>query len=1341
MSAVRGRPAASTPPPARRRTTRRPGRSVSSRLVRSLAVYLLLLAVLAGVGIANAVVIGSSGAAELRQERLRQANTEMLLAMTNAETGVRGYRLAGDRRFLEPYDLGRTDFPRAVRAAADLSDRQDERDLVRAQRDVARGWFADFADVGAAKPVDAPPPTLEQALARKATFDRFRALNTRLDVLVDRRARAAAADAERARQVVLWLSVVTVALALAAAVAVHRRLRASLVAPLGHVVTTLGRLAAGRYDARADVGLGPREVQVVAASLNTLADEADRLRAEQAATARYQDLAVEISRELRDEVVSGDPISTTLRRLGEVLDVDRVYVRVLAEGEHAEDTHQWNRPPWAPLPATPADEAYDRTTAQRLEQYYRTLRPWVCEDTEERAREDEHTARYVERTGARAALVVAVGASGTALGLLTAMTLGGPRAWTHDEERLMTSVAADLGRALVVSRLLEQQERLVDRLRELDRTKTEFVATVSHELRTPLTSIAGYVEMVREGDGGEVPPAMDAMLAVVERNTARLRLLIEDLLTLSRIESGTYRVSHGEVAPVQVASMAVQSLRPAADKARVSVHLDLGRGGGGRRAGLGRSRAAGAGGGQPAVQRGEVHPRRRAGARVGAPDHGPGGHRGRRHRHRDPRGRAGAAVHQVLPRLQRHRAGHPRHRAGDDDRALRRRAPRRHPDGGLGARGGHHRHRRPAAPGRPGLGGGGGGLAGCGGRGGGLGGPPRGGRRAAGGPVSATRPAAPGAAPDSVDAGPDPAEAARLATLAAHGLAGPLPGGGALAEDPELVAAVRLAVTLTGAARASLNVFDAHDLRSLVVAARPGSPGDHGAAGTPDPRAFDCSREESMCEWPDGPGATRLRSAAGAEAVHTADAAADPLWHGNPFVDGRRGRVRGFATVPLLDAQGLVLGSLCVLDTAPLPLAPGALAALGDLARVAAALLQRRLATRVAQRSAAAAEEQRALAEERRALLDLLYAESTSRGDLVDAVLDTVEVAVVACDGEGRVILFNRAARDWHGGYPDPEVDAEGNGERYGLYDVDGLTVLSPDRVPLHRALAGQAVEDEEMILAPPGMPRRTVLSSGRALTSVDGQVMGAVVAMSDVTDDRRRRAELQRSNTDLEHFAASASHDLAAPLAVVGGYLELVADECADVLDARALGWVETSRRGVARMQSLISALLAYARAGGAELRVEAVESSMVAGLALADLEASVVEAGAEVVLRELPPVLADPVLVRQLLQNLVSNALRHRRADRPCRVVLSAVRAGSWWIFAVADNGPGIAPSAREEVFDVFATGAKAAATPGARASGGHGIGLATCRRTVERHGGRIWVEPTRGGGATLRFTLPAA
>ena len=576
MSAVRRRPPVRTEPPARRPTTRRPGRSVSSRLVSSLAVYLLLLVVLAGVGVANAVVIGSGGAAELRQERLRQANTEMLLAMTNAETGVRGYRLAGDRAFLEPYDRGRAAFPRAVRAAADLSDRQDERDLVRAQRDVGRGWFADFADVGAARPADAPPPTLEQALARKAAFDRFRALNTRLDVLVDRRARAVAAETERARQVVLVTSVAVLALALAAAVAVHRRLRASLVTPLGLVVTTLGRLSAGRHDARADAGLGPYEVQVVAASLNALADEADRLRAERAESERYHRLAVDIGRDLRDELIDGDPVTTVLRRLGDALGVDRAYLRLVDEEERGENTHQWQRPPWAPLPTALADEAFDRTTASRLRQAYADLQLWSVEDLGVRALNDPHSARYAQTHGGRAVLSVPVGAGDRALGLLTAVVMDRPRAWTHDERALVTSVAADLGRALVVRRLLEQQERLVDRLRELDRTKTEFVATVSHELRTPLTSIAGYVEMVREGDGGQVPPAMDAMLAVVERNTARLRLLIEDLLTLSRIESGTYRVSHGEVAPVQVASMAVQSLRPAADKARVGVHLDLG---------------------------------------------------------------------------------------------------------------------------------------------------------------------------------------------------------------------------------------------------------------------------------------------------------------------------------------------------------------------------------------------------------------------------------------------------------------------------------------------------------------------------------------------------------------------------------------------------------------------------------------------------------------------------------------------------------------------------------------------------------------------------------------------
>ena len=221
------------------------------------------------------------------------------------------------------------------------------------------------------------------------------------------------------------------------------------------------------------------------------------------------------------------------------------------------------------------------------------------------------------------------------------------------------------------------------------------------------------------------------------------------------------------------------------------------------------------------------------------------------------------------------------------------------------------------------------------------------------------------------------------------------------------------------------------------------------------------------------------------------------------------------------------------------------------------------------------------------------------------------------------------------------------------------------------------------------------------------------------------------RSNADLEHFAAVAGHDLAAPLSVVGGYLELLADDAGDALDERALGWIATTRSSVARMQGLISALLAYARAGGAVAAPVPVDTQVLAELALADLGTTIARGGAEVEATGLPVVAGDPVQLRQLLQNLVANAVQHRAPDRPCRVRVSAERTAQGWELAVADNGPGVPEAQRDAVFAMFTTNG------GTR---GHGIGLATCQRIVAHHGGRIWVDETPGGGATVRFTLPA-
>ncbi len=225
--------------------------------------------------------------------------------------------------------------------------------------------------------------------------------------------------------------------------------------------------------------------------------------------------------------------------------------------------------------------------------------------------------------------------------------------------------------------------------------------------------------------------------------------------------------------------------------------------------------------------------------------------------------------------------------------------------------------------------------------------------------------------------------------------------------------------------------------------------------------------------------------------------------------------------------------------------------------------------------------------------------------------------------------------------------------------------------------------------------------------------------------------AELRRSNAELAQFAAVVSHDLAAPLSVVNGYLEVLEDRIG-AGDAQSAKWISAAGRAVGRMQRLITSLLSYAQVGNAPCRSEPARLNDLVEQALSDLRPSVGDA--TIVVGDRLPVLdCDPTLIRQLLQNLIGNALKYRHPGRPCRIEISAVRAGAEWRVAVADNGPGIPVDQRARVFEMFTRVDPAAGT-------GHGVGLSTCQRIVERHHGRITAAETPGGGTTITFTLPA-
>jgi signal transduction histidine kinase len=229
-----------------------------------------------------------------------------------------------------------------------------------------------------------------------------------------------------------------------------------------------------------------------------------------------------------------------------------------------------------------------------------------------------------------------------------------------------------------------------------------------------------------------------------------------------------------------------------------------------------------------------------------------------------------------------------------------------------------------------------------------------------------------------------------------------------------------------------------------------------------------------------------------------------------------------------------------------------------------------------------------------------------------------------------------------------------------------------------------------------------------------------------------QQAAELKRSNEELESFAGVASHDLQEPLRAVSSYTQLIQRRLDGVMDDESRLYFDHVVTAVGRMKALITDLLNYARVGRGALARRVVDCEVVLDGVLADLATAVAESGAEVTRGPLPAIPGDPGQLGQLLRNLISNAIRFR-AEAPPRISINAERQGAFWRFAVRDNGVGIERRHQDRIFVIFQR-LHGPEVPGT------GIGLAICRKIVELHGGRMWVESAPGQGATFQFTLPA-
>jgi signal transduction histidine kinase len=240
--------------------------------------------------------------------------------------------------------------------------------------------------------------------------------------------------------------------------------------------------------------------------------------------------------------------------------------------------------------------------------------------------------------------------------------------------------------------------------------------------------------------------------------------------------------------------------------------------------------------------------------------------------------------------------------------------------------------------------------------------------------------------------------------------------------------------------------------------------------------------------------------------------------------------------------------------------------------------------------------------------------------------------------------------------------------------------------------------------------------------------------AMSTMVRSLNQQAsELKRSNGDLEQFAYIASHDLQEPLRMVSGFTGLLQRRYAGKLDADADEFIGFVIGGVNRMQALINDLLSYSRVGREDVAAKPVDMQLVVDQALANLQTAIEERSALVSRGPLPTVLANHGMLVRVFQNLISNALKFCKADRPI-VRIAAEQHGGEWVFSVADNGIGIDPQYRDRIFLIFQRLHQQGEYPGT------GIGLAVVKRIVERNGGRIWLESEPGKGTTFFFTLPA-
>jgi PAS domain S-box-containing protein len=348
------------------------------------------------------------------------------------------------------------------------------------------------------------------------------------------------------------------------------------------------------------------------------------------------------------------------------------------------------------------------------------------------------------------------------------------------------------------------------------------------------------------------------------------------------------------------------------------------------------------------------------------------------------------------------------------------------------------------------------------------------------------------------------------------------------------------------------------------------------------------------------------------------------------------------------------------------------------------------------------------------------------------SILDSLQDGVVVYDETDRIVFFNPAAAEILG----VSNESLASGVRtWEPLDAEGRPLDEEERPVTITARTGEPCVGADIGLRTASGDLRWTTVSTRSLheSAAENGRYAVVVAFTDITERREAQRALERTNAELAQFAYVASHDLSEPLRMVSSYLQLLRRRYHGQIDEDADEFIDFAVEGANRMRALIEDLLAYSRAGrGAEPRP--IDLSHVMADVLSSLAAAVADARAQVSVGPMPMVLGDRLSCAQVLQNLIANALKFRSGAGACVWITAERERDTMWKLTVADNGIGIDERHRDRVFKMFQR------LHDREAFEGTGIGLAICRKIVERQGGEIWVDGREGGGSVFSFTMPA-